>query len=219
MIYRYLVCFFLPLTSLFANVVTYDFPNISSFSFHGVGKIEIAHGERNQLVMKGDESLLEMTNIKYVNQTLSIETSFPRKAYKKIPILECQLTVNQLERISLNGSVSVDIDQLNSDSLYLDLVVNGSSSIEGNIEIKHLVIAMNGNGQIELKGKVEDQTIYIKGSGVYDGRKVKANKTKMFLLGSGNGYVYSSDELTVLIEGTGNVHYMNEPKILSIDVK
>lgn len=193
---------------------TFNFSYLREFTYDGPGKIEIKQGDKDRLTLTADEDLLGRTNILNHDGTLSIS---PKKQFfsgKYLGIITGTLEVKNLSRIDLNGSVSVDIDKLQGNELMINLGLEGSSLIEGLLNFQRIAVIINGSSEAALKGKVEEQIVYITGSGLYAGAALESKNAMVHIRGPGTAVINATDELIGIITGYGYIYYVGVPKTL-----
>ncbi len=121
------------------------------------------------------------------------------------------LIVNNLSKINLRGDVFVDIDKLKGKELIIILQEEGSSFIK----FDRLVVTISGSSEAFLKGEVEDQTVYITGSGMYEGEALKSKNAAVHIQGAGTAFVCATDKLESSTAGYGHIHYVGVPKTIN----
>lgn len=190
-----------------------QYPYLHTFTYTGPGQIEIRQGKGNTFIFKTSQEIRDMFDLNYSNGSLKIQTKKFADISQIPEIPHIILTVNRLKKIVLEGDNFVDIDSLKTDSLTIDININGSTLLEGNIYCERFFISIIGSSQATIRGTSQYQTIYIDGPGLYDGKNFLTNNTNVRLFGASSCLVNSKDTLSVFIEGFGHVHYLGSPKI------
>ncbi|MCP5505872.1 MAG: DUF2807 domain-containing protein [Chlamydiales bacterium] len=211
---RLFLLFLLPI-SLFCQEVTrsYDFNYIREFIYIGAGKIEIKQGERNRLTLTAEEALMDNTLLADQRGILSLAPKDPFFTGRFPGIMKGVLEVKELRKIELNGSVSADIDHLKGEDLTIELLAEGSSLIEGALELEKLSLSIVGSAEAVLRGNAEEQSVFITGAGAYAGENFVTKKSMIHIQGAGTAFVNATEILNALIIGYGHVHYVGTPKI------
>jgi hypothetical protein len=201
---------------------TYDFSYLREFAYHGPGKIEIKQGEKNELTLTADPELLNKTYIKEKKGILTISPKDEFFAGRFPGIINGTLKVKDLSKITLSGSISVDIDKLKGNQLMINMELEGSSLIEGLLEFNRIAVSIKGSSEAVLKGKVYEQIVYIDGAGMYEGKSLESKKALVHIRGAGTAIINATEELTATVTGYGHVHYIHNfhvPKILNKKVR
>lgn len=207
--------------SLFAEDVTetFRYEYLNKFLFHGNGKIEIVQGSENVLELSADRRLLRNTEVSVNQGELIIHPVDLDLAERYPEILHAKLTVKELDKIFLAGNAQVDIDEMKGDHLMIVMQLGGASLLEGTIDYDYLIVNLYGSAEASLRGKVKDQTVYIKGSGKYSGEHLKSVDTTVNIEGSGTAYVWPTGNLDASIMGFGHIHYVKKPKAINTRVE
>lgn len=207
-----LLTLFISDQSVQAKVITHKFeiPYFNTFCYTGSGKIEIKQGDKNVFALKGEEQLIKNIVIDISQGELCVSPLSPFDDNASPNILEGQLTVQNLSRLVLDGNVNVDIDELKGQNLMIETGVRGSTIVEGNIDLNRLAVNIHENSLVLLKGKVNEQMVFIQGSGTFEGQKLTAKVSNVHIQGSGTAYVYPTQKLSGIILGYGHIYYVDK---------
>lgn len=105
------------------------------------------------------------------------------------------LEVKELREIMLNGSVSVDIDQLKGEDLTIELLAEESSRIEGALDLNKLSLKIVGSAEAILRGKSTEQSVLITDAGAYAGENFVTKTSTIHIQGAGTAFVNATWEL------------------------
>jgi hypothetical protein len=170
-----------------SGVIRSDELIASNLDFHlnGSGKIEIA-------AVKSQASALDLNG--------SGEFRFDS-------LIADQFTV------SVDGSGDVAMGKVIARSANLEIAGSGKLAMT-DVLADTLNMNIDGSGDSALKGEVNHQTISIHGSGSYDAHGLQSQVTTVKVIGSGDSTVWVTDELNVIITGSGDIIYRGEPAIV-----
>lgn len=189
------------------------YPYLRSFSYNGPGHIEIQQGSENKIIFKASEKMQNKFNLNYANGALEIEPKNVKDLSCISEIPHIVLIANELQKIFLEGDNIVDINSLKTESLMVEIKVNGSTMLEANIDCERFAVSMVGSSQATVRGKAQYQTININGPSLYDGKDLLTTNTNVQLLGASSCLVNVKKNLSISIEGFGHVHYLGSPKV------
>lgn len=190
-----------------------ELPYLSTFEYTGPGRVEILQGKGNHFQIKGPEDIIRNFVVSYSEETLSVKPKGLTDVSTFTSIPHITLIVNQLQKLLLDGDAYVDIDSLHTDNLMIELQKNGSTLLEGHIDCHRLGLSILGSSQAQLRGKADSQTVYINGSGLYDGKGLVTREANVRLIGANSALVNVTDQLSISIRGSGHVHYVGSPEI------
>jgi len=190
-----------------------SYPYINCFDYSGPGHIEIQQGKDNQFFFKAPQKIRDKFSISFSNGLLKIEPKSFTDVSQIPAIPHVVLIVNQLQSLVLEGDNYVDIDSIKTDRLMVDVKINGSTMLEGNIHCERFALSMVGSSQVTVTGTTNYQTIYINGPGRYDGKGFVSDDTNVRIRGASSCLVNVRDNLSISIEGFGHVHYLGSPQV------
>jgi putative autotransporter adhesin-like protein len=92
--------------------------------------------------------------------------------------------------------------------------ITGSSDVKlGRVDHRQFAVEVNGSGDIEATGTVENLIMSIEGSGDAHLFDLRARTADVTLEGDGDAEVNVSDRLNVRIAGSGDVRYRGHPVV------
>jgi hypothetical protein len=174
--------------------------------------VEIVKGESLEVSLSDYENLIDAWDIKVLNGTLIIQT----KPFTSLVNTRAKVKIvlpGDLYEAKITGSGSVDI---NSSFTKLEkLTVTGSGSIYGNTnaEYSKLHFSITGSGSIDVIGSVDDLSATTTGSGkmyLYD---LIAKEADCTISGSGDMFIYATQNLNANILGSGCIKYKGTPLV------
>ena len=117
-------------------------------------------------------------------------------------------------KVEINGSGDVEIDSLYTNFLELDIDGSGDIMIDY-LDALTINNEVNGSGDIDLAGFSNDFNVDIEGSGKVDALNLVTETCDIDISGSGDCEITATDELNVIIRGSGSVFYRGNPVISS----
>ena len=185
-----------------------DFSSIAIDSF---GEFHIRQGEEESLTIEGPNNYLRNITTEVVEGVLHIrsERGFVGNTLQRVVY---NLTVKDLNNISLSGAGSIDMPSLDTDAL--DISLNGAGSIRINsLNAEFLSAVLNSAGSINVAGNVTTQNIVLNGVGSYDGDDLCSSEATVVVSGAGSAEIWAVDVLSVTISGVGSVNYYGYPTL------
>ena len=191
---------------------SYEYDYLRELVFRGEGKMEIRQGSKNHLEISADPALLSNIEISDNQGVLMIHPGNADFSARFPGIINVKLTVKHLEKITLAGSLEIDIDELKGEHFVIVADLDKAAFLEGNLDFDHLITNLYGSGQVSLQGEVRNQSIFLKGDGRYAGQNLKSKNANIIVRGPGTVFVLATDELNASIRESGHVHYVKHPK-------
>ena len=173
---------------------TRNVPAFSSIILNGKSTVRIHKGPQSiQITMDGD--LIERYETKVKNNTLMIGLKCGigyLKALKSMKTCEVDITVPELDGITINGLGTITVDAFSYERLKIDL---------------------NGAGSIELQGAVSELTVLCSGAGNILASDLTAKVGVVKLSGSCSVKVRVEEDLNASVTGAGEIIYWGNPNI------
>ncbi len=175
-------------------------------------RVSVVVGEREEITLSGDESLLPLIETVVDNGVLQIRPVRRNLDLRPRQALMAVLNVRSLTRASIAGSGELRLPAYKTP--LLELSISGSGDIHlRDTEIRKLSVAISGSGNVRGSGTAEDSSIRIAGSGDVRLEDLQAKAVEVRIAGSGDARVNATETLSVRIAGSGDVRYRGEPKL------
>lgn len=195
--------------------MTEDTREVSGFNaveLNGIGTIFIEQGDKESLRIEAEDNILKFLETEVDGSTLKLSM---REGVNVVPTqgIFYYLTVRDLEKIAVNGLGNVDLPDLTSQRL--DLEINGGGEINvQNLETGQLDVGISGLGSLNLDdGQVQSQNIDISGGGSYEARDMPSDTAVVTINGLGSANLWAQEQLDVNISGGGAVLYAGKPQV------
>jgi predicted small secreted protein len=191
---------------------TREVSGFNAVSLDGLGTIFIEQGNEESLHIEAEDNLMQFLETDVEGNTLVLST---REGINIVPTqgIFYYLTVRDLENITVDGLGNIDLPDLQTSRLVLD--INGGGEINArSLEADNLDVDINGLGSINLDGgHVGQQTITIDGGGSYEARNMSSDTAAVSINGLGSANLWAQETLDVTIDGGGSVHYSGKPQV------
>ena len=115
--------------------------------------------------------------------------------------------------VSINGSGDMTMEEVIAKTADVEITGPGELGM-ADILADTLHTTINGSGGSTLGGLVNQQTIFIQGSGSYDSKDLESQAATAKIIGSGDSEIWVTEELNVTITGSGDIFYRGKPAIV-----
>jgi len=156
----------------------------------GSANIYITQGHQSDLLIKGDDNVLNITDTYVSGRTLIIENS---NCIRNARPVDITLSMEDIKELKVSGFAK--IETMNE------------------IEADAIDITISGSGDFTLKGTADSLNVKISGSGNIDAVELETKSSEVSISGSGNVKVYAKEELDISIAGSGKVQFKGTPKL------
>lgn len=189
---RKIICIGLLATTpwAFAAQETRELPEFKSIKSQGVYTLVVTAGQKQSVVVSGDESLLAKLSTTVVGDELVIAMPEKKKSFGWSDRIAITITVPELTRMHLEGVGGTTLKQLAGESFQLTYQGVGSTTVDG--KVKHFVLRAEGVGTLNA-------------------RELDAQHVDARLEGVGSVKVRASESLIAKVEGIGSLTYYGKP--------
>ena len=181
----------------------------------GVGVLRVAQGEEESLTVEAPADLMQLITSEVEAGTLTLgmrKGAWPKGLRGRDRTVTFDLTVTEIEGITLAGAGDIISDAISADEL--DLTVSGAGHLRvDGLTAACLVVLLSGAGDCEMSGEVECQEVRISGAGSYRARSLRSKAAKALVSGTGSVVVSVDDTLDAHVTGTGSIRYYGEPTV------
>jgi hypothetical protein len=175
------------------NVVTAErtLNGFSGIQIELAADLALTQGNTESLTIEADDNLMQYIETKIENGRLIVST--PNK-----------ISVMPSRSIKLN----VDFSTLH------EIEIFGSSNISANdLDLDALAIRFSGSGSTRLTGRVDEQTIAIRGQATINNLGLSSDRVIVDISGNGTIEVNVEETLDLTVAGMGIIRYTGEPTI------
>lgn len=172
--------------------------------------VEISQGSETSVEILGQENILDILDVRIVNNVLVISFDVNVWKYEKLQI---DIEVPDLNLASSMGSADIFmITPLVTENLTIDIFGSGTTVIP-ELTASKLTSRIHGSGNVEVGGSVESEQVSINGSGSFYAFELFSSEAKVNIFGSGNGSIFVSNSLDASIHGSGSVFFKGNPQV------
>lgn len=132
-------------------------------------------------------------------------------------VVEVHIAVPSLTEINLHGSGKIIGEEVFEEN-QMELNLNGSGSMDLNLNVKELISEVDGSGILKLKGYTKLHQIEINGSGDVAALDLSSNESTIEINGSGDAKVHVTYGLDVEVNGSGDVFYKGDVKSINSQI-
>lgn len=151
----------------------------------------VEQGGSESLNISADDNLLPYLTSDVRGDTLELGIK-PGASIQPSQNVVYRISVKSLRGFSLSGSGEVDLKNIDTDELSIEI---------------------SGSGKITAAGRAGTQAVTISGSGDYLAEALESSAATLDISGAGEALVNASQRLDVTISGTGSVEYLGDPAV------
>jgi Putative auto-transporter adhesin, head GIN domain len=166
-----------------------DLAPFNSVELAGNNNVVLRVGDKQSIVVKADDNLLDRVTTEVQSGTLVIANT-PGSLTTKSPM-----------------SVEVKVPTLNT----LTLTGSGNIVVDG-IETESLKVTLPGNGTLTGSGTATRLDVTVSGSGTVQFTRLVANDVRAVVSGSGSIFITATKRLDASVSGSGAILYTGNPQ-------
>ena len=170
------------------TTVTYDLDDCDRILLECGLDITVRFGDHQTVALTVDENLVELYEIESRNGRLVIDADKNPRPHKKTRL---EVTLKQLDQLKISGAGDIEI--IDYDGADLELIIDGA-------------------GDIEVDGRVDNLDITLNGAGDIDARKLTARDVEVTVNGAGDVTVFASGSADLSINGVGDIDIYGKPE-------
>jgi len=195
----------------------------------GAFDVYIIQDSVSEVTIEAESNLITYIRTEVQGGVLSIytkenlKTTYPIKLYIHTP---------DINSVKLSGSGLIDLGSVATENM--EVVLSGSGDILGSVNAGHVEVGINGSGSANMNltcsdiqtsisgsgdmyfiGQATTAYFNISGSGSIRAYELELQNCYADISGSGDMFVNVSGLLDVKISGSGSIHYINYPEIVT----
>ncbi len=189
--------------------------NVASFTklnLKASANIYLTTGNTKSVVIKGDNNIISFIETNVSSGTLTIDQG--NKCFTNATI-NIYISTPNVRSLKINGVGNI-VGKNKIKNPNLDLIINGSGTIEASVETKSLKANGQGASVFKLSGNAKTQNLIFGGSSSYKGYGLISEDTNIKATGFNSAQVYASNKLTGSISQFSTVFYKGSPKTVDV---
>lgn len=184
-------------------------------SFGVSGDLIIIQGSKTEVILEGDEEVLENIETTVSGNKLKIRSKNSSWSWwGNSSRIKATVTLKDFTGVSVSGSGDVvSKGLLKGDDV--ELSVSGSGELDLSLQADDIDCSISGSGSIDLSGNGKTGSLSISGSGELDAADFEIETFSIRISGSGDAAVHVTKEIDSRISGSGTVRYKGDPDKVS----
>ena len=175
-----------------SGTLTTEVRDVSGFdqvTLLGTGKVTIDVTGTDSLTIEAEDNIMPLLTSDIRNGTLELGSE---QNISPTRTINYTITVASLSAVTVSGSASVTVTDVEADTFTTDIA---------------------GSGSVEVFGTADTLEVTISGSGSFAGEDLEAVDGSVEISGSGNVVVFVTGSLDARITGSGNIEYLGDPDV------
>jgi hypothetical protein len=185
---------------------------------NGQVKVTLIQGATEGVTLEAPAAALARIRTEVHGDTLVVDVAEARSVWQwfsgrgAVRTAHITIRLRELERIEAAGAITLDVDRLRSNNLFLDFA--GACTLRlADLEATSLRLDGAGATTVEIGGKVARQRVDLSGASSYQAERLVSDEAIVDVSGAGKAVVNVSNSLAVDISGAGKVEYLGDPQL------
>jgi len=168
----------------------------------------IEQGPVQEVSIEAQDNIRKTIKLDVKNESLEIDNAECLGSHEGIII---HVKTPEINKLIINGSGKIRSKGKLTGN-HMEFGINGSGSVDADIDVKSLYAGIKGSGEIVLKGNAAMQNIKVMGSGSFMAIDLPTVTAEAEIDGSGEIRLFVLEKLKATINGSGNIHYKGSPE-------
>lgn len=179
---------------------------------HGLARLELSQGDRDHVVVIGDEAAQRGVRLSVSNGRLTVHTEDEWKFWSRDGV-QVKVQLRDLSHLALAGAGVVDMPRpMKLDVLRVSIAGQGTVRIH-ELVARQLSFSIAGAGEGEVAGRVDELAVRVAGKGKVSAQRLQAQRAMVSMSGIGHADVWATEDLKVSVSGVANVNYWGNPRV------
>ncbi len=189
---------------------SFDVENFSKLQIEGPFRVNINQGERYELSVTGSKE--SMDDVEITNRDGKLEINFDRPfSTVNSEMMEVNLSMPQLDAIRLNANAQVNVRNITTDQLDVDL--SGSSKAFMEASTQRISINLRGASSLKLFGDSRQMDATLSGAAQLEALEFAVDNASLETSGAAKAEVNVRQELNADAEDTSRIQYLGGPDL------
>lgn len=200
------------------DVKTVELTDFSNIYLNTPGTVTISMGDANSISIVSQPQILQNIRYQVSENTLWVDLSDTLTSTSLNPeqAIQIQITARDVNRIQLYGAGSLVISGLTGDLLTLQHRAVSDVEID-DLNIRFLVLDLNGSGTITARGTVQEQIIQMSGSVQYHALDLRTSSVTATLSDYSNATISVEQSLSVNAGPNAHLTYQGSPQVILLE--
>ena len=202
------ICLALASFNAFAQrIIDKDVGDFNEIKVFDLIEVNLIHSDENKVLIKGEN----VDDIQLVNKdgTLKVRMKLDKIFHGEDTFIEVYYT--SLDLIDGNEGAQITSNELMKQNT-IELKTQEGAKIKVGLDVDHVKVRAVTGGIVEASGLAKNQEIVLNTGGIFEGRSLRTETTKVKITAAGEADVYASERVDIDLKAGGDVHVYGNPK-------
>lgn len=209
-IYTSLAVFFCTTLVMAQQMVTKEVGDFTEIKVFDLIEINMIQSDENLVIIKGDHS----EDVRIINDDGTLKLRMNLNTRFQGEDTHIEVYFKNLEVIDANEGSRITINTVLVQP-EIELRAQEGGRIVLGLEVDHTKIKAVSGGIVEASGLAKFQEISLNSGGIFEGKALKTQRTKIGVLAGGEADINASEKVDVKITAGGDVYIYGDPEIVN----
>jgi phage shock protein PspC (stress-responsive transcriptional regulator) len=187
-----------------------DFKDFNRLSISRNFNVEVRQGDQFEVMVEGEPNDVAKVNISQEGTELRISHQGRGLASRD---LRLYIALPQLVALAADGSSDLSLEGFKGAKM--EVALTGNIDLDADLETDDLVVALDGNCSLDLRGRGQKLTAVLSGASDLAAFDFQADDLTVTAKGSSQAQVMARRQITVASTGDSEVTYKGRPKVVN----
>lgn len=198
-------------SSVFSQeIITQEVGNFNELKVYDLLVVTLIQSDENKVVIKGEDT--QDVNIVNKNGTLKVKMNADKIFRGEYTYVEVYF--KNIDVIDANEGAYIVGNEMITQNM-IELRAQEGGRIKVGLELNHTKIKAVTGGIVEASGISKSQEITLNSGGVFEGRDLKTEDTKIGITAAGEADINASNKVDVKVTAGGDVNIYGNPKTIN----
>jgi hypothetical protein len=193
----------------------FGFTGFRRVDVQGPFHIELARSEKFHIAVTADDNILELIQVAKDADVLRIGVGGGNKPVSVRPMtaLLVTLAMPALDELRMGGACTGRLIKWSDGPTPLRLTLDGASTLRGRIDVREVVMDVNGASEVDVQGVAKQAALEANGASRLKLRLLTLDKAEVRLSGASSAVVDVKNKLDYDVSGASHLEYAGHPTL------
>lgn len=194
------------------EITDHELPPFESIGIDVFAHVVLQKGDRETVRIDSGENVSDLLKIHVDDKRLWITSPQDIGVIHDVTVIVIYKSINGLV-IHRSGKVTCNES---IEASWLGIIQNGRGNISLAVDVIALDVTLTKTGNLIMSGSSEDVKVLNTGTGNVEASKLEATGARITIKGSGNVSMHVEEELSAVLQGTGDLILQGSPRLKSL---
>lgn len=194
------------------EIPDHELPPFESIGIDAFAHVVLQKGDRETARIDSGENVSDFLKIHVEDKRLWITSPQDIGVIHEVTVIVTYKSINGLV-IHRSGKVTCNES---IEASWLGIIQNGRGNISLAVNVMALDVTLTKTGNLTISGSSEEVKVLNTGTGKVEANKLEATEARISIKGSGNVSMHVEEELSAVLQGTGDLILQGSPRLKSL---